>query len=201
MYCYPQVKGNIFGCTWHSNQLELGIFSDMSAYISVLTMTYLKKSISLPLVWVHGHAARETKKTLCVIEWSLYYRHLWCDLEDIQDFGRVPCPLWAHRFLWRSEYVCQHGTQNSQPRTPFPPQIASHFAFQSSSVTQSRSERSNSTATFPTMWQPSAWTWKGAGLIFHTHASFPYHIQRWRFHDQYLRNYRHGRKKRNGVSF
>ena len=92
-YCYPQVKRDNFGCSWHSNQLELGIFGDMPAYILVLTMTYLKENISLPLVWVHGHAARKTKKNLCVIEYSLYFRHLWCNLEDIQDFGQVPRPL------------------------------------------------------------------------------------------------------------
>ena len=120
MYCYPQVKRDNFGCSWHSNQLELIIFGDMSAYICVLTMTYLKESVSLPLVWVHGHTARDTKKNPCVIDYRRYFSHLLMKFKDIGDFSQVPCPLWAHQFVWRLKHVCENGSKNTLPPSVFP---------------------------------------------------------------------------------
>ena len=71
-----------FGAIWHLNQRELGYSIDMTAYICVLTMIYLEKSISL-LAWIHGHVGWETSKTLCVIEYRRCFSHLLSNFEII----------------------------------------------------------------------------------------------------------------------
>ena len=58
IYYYPTLSAENFRCSWRSNYATLGISIDMPVYLCILTMTYLKDSISHLLVWVHATRPR-----------------------------------------------------------------------------------------------------------------------------------------------
>ena len=83
-------------------------------------MYYPKAKFPVPFVWVYGRVPRKTSKTPGVIDYNRYFGHLLIELEDIRDFGRVPCFLCVSQFSWWLVHVCVNAVQNTRPQQRFP---------------------------------------------------------------------------------
>ena len=164
-------------------------------------MYHAKASFPAPLVLVHGRVPQKTEKPGGVINYSSYFSHLLREFEDIQDFGRVVCCLWDCKFFSRSKHVRENGIKNTRPRQRFSTKSCLDLPSKTQLPTQNQATERISTASLSTTLRPNAWTQSAAALICHTYVSYPYHIKRRRFHDQYLENFSHEREKRNSVSF